>query len=87
MNGTEAVESRGRVVLAQDYWRTIILAKDATVLHEISGDIQGVWGGGETVAESVGRLDYRADAENAEPLVSRDPRAWAEWSHAPEPFV
>ena len=87
MHGTEAVESRGRIALAQFNWRAIILAKDTTVHDEISGDIQGVWGGGETVAESVGRLDYRADAENAEPLVSRDPRAWAEWSHAPEPFV
>lgn len=86
MHGTEAVESRGRIALARFNWRAIILAKDTTVLHEISGDIQGVWGDGETVAESVGRLDHRADAENAQPLVSRDPRAWAEWSHSPEPF-
>jgi hypothetical protein len=39
----------------------------------------------------VGRLVQRADAENAEPLVGRDPRpwaeAWAQWSHAPEPFA
>ena len=81
------MESRGRIVLAQFNGRTIILAKDATVLHETPGDIQGVWGDGETGAESVGRLGRRADAENTEPLVSRDPRAWAEWSHASEPFA
>ena len=83
------MESRGLIVLAQSDGRTIILAKDATVLREFRapGDIQGVWGDAETGAESVGRLDRLADAENAEPLVSRDPRAWAEWSHAPEPFA
>ena len=48
------MESRGRIILAQFNWRAIILAKDTTVLHEISGDIQGVWGDGETGAESVG---------------------------------
>jgi hypothetical protein len=90
----EAVESRGLIVLAQFDRRTAILADARRVLRETPGDIQGVWGdgeaGAEAGAESVGRLVQRADAENAEPLVGRDPRpwaeAWAEWSHAPEPF-
>jgi hypothetical protein len=90
----EAVESRGLIVLAQFDGRTAILADDRRVLRETPGDIQGVWGdgeaGAEAGAESVGRLVQRADAENAEPLVGRDPRpraeAWAGWSHAPEPF-
>jgi hypothetical protein len=90
----EAVESRGLIVLAQFDGRTAILADDRRVLRETPGDIQGVWGdgeaGAEAGAESVGRLVQRADAENAEPLVGRDPRprakAWAQWSHAPEPF-
>ena len=85
------MESRGLIVLAQSDGRTAILAEDRRVLRETPGDIQGVWGdgeaGAEAGAESVGRLDRLADAENAEPLVSRDPRAWAEWSHAPEPFA
>ena len=87
MHEAEAVESRGLIVLAQFDGRTAILADDRRILRETPGDIQGVWGDAETGAESVGRLDRLADAENAEPLVSRDPRAWAEWSHAPEPFA
>jgi hypothetical protein len=95
----EAVESRGLIVLAQFDGRTAIFAENRRVLRETPVDIQGVWGdgeaGAEAGAESVGRLDQRADAENAEPLVGRDPRpwagawaeAWAEWSHAPEPFA
>jgi hypothetical protein len=84
----EAVESRGLIVLAQFDGRTAILADDRRVLRETPGDIQGVWGDGEAGAESVGRLVQRADAENAEPLVGRDPRPRAEaWSHAPEPFA
>jgi hypothetical protein len=77
--------------LAQFDGRTAIPADDRRVLRETPGDIQGVWGDGEAGAESVGRLVQRADAENAEPLVGRDPRpwaeAWAQWSHAPEPFA
>ena len=94
MHEAEAVESRGLIVLAQFEGRTAILADDRRVLRETPRDIQGVWGdgeaGAEAGAESVGRLVQRADAENAEPLVGRDPRlwaeAWAQWSHAPEPF-
>ena len=99
MHEAEAVESRGLIVLAQFDGRTAILADDRRVLRETPRDIQGVWGdgeagteaGAEAGAESVGRLVQRADAENAEPLVGRDPRpraeAWAEWSRAPEPFA
>ena len=99
MHEAEAVESRGLIVLAQFDGRTAILADDRRVLRETPRDIQGVWGdgeagaeaGAEARAESVGRLVQRADAENAEPLVGRDPRlwaeAWAQWSHAPEPFA
>ena len=91
MHEAEAVESRGLIVLAQFDGRTAIFAENRRVLRETPVDIQGVWGDGEAGAESVGRLVQRADAENAEPLVGRDPRpwagAWAEWSHAPEPFA
>ena len=95
MHEAEAVESRGLIVLAQSDGRTAILAENRRVLRETPVDIQGVWGdgeaGAEAGAESVGRLVQRADAENAEPLVGRDPRpwaeAWAQWSHAPEPFA
>jgi hypothetical protein len=54
VHGTEAVESRGLIVLARFNGRTIILAEDATVLRETPGDIQGVWGDAETGTESVG---------------------------------
>ncbi len=77
MPGTEAVESRGLIVLAWFDGRT--------VLRETPGDTQGIWRDAEAGAESVGRLAQLADAEGAEPTVSHDPNARAEGSHSPEP--
>ncbi|CAA9436052.1 hypothetical protein AVDCRST_MAG82-2475 [uncultured Rubrobacteraceae bacterium] len=77
MPGTEAVESRGLIVLARFDART--------VLRETSGDTQGIWRDGEAGAESVGRLAQLADAEGAEPTVGHEPNARAEGSHSPEP--
>ncbi len=77
MPGTEAVESRGLIVLARFDART--------VLRETSGDTQGIWRDGEVGAGSVGRLVQLADAKDAEPLVSHDSHARAEGSHTPEP--
>jgi hypothetical protein len=77
MPGTEAVESRGFIVLARFDART--------VLRETPGYTQGIWRDGEVGAESVGRIVQLADAEGAEPTVSHDPNARAEGSHSPEP--
>jgi hypothetical protein len=77
MPGTEAVESRGFIVLACFDGRT--------VLRETPGYTQGIWRDGEVGAESVGRIVQLADAEGAEPTVSHDPNARAEGSHSPEP--
>jgi hypothetical protein len=77
MPGTEAVESRGFIVLACFDGRT--------VLRETPGYTQGIWRDGEVGAESVGRIVQLADAEGAEPTVSYDPNARAEGSHSPEP--
>lgn len=87
MCGPEAVEvvSRGIIVLARFDERTFIFAADATDFRKLLRGIQGVGRDAEAGAESVGRLIQLADAEDAAPLVSHDLRAWAEWSHAPEP--
>jgi hypothetical protein len=74
---TEAVESRGLIVLVRFDART--------VLRETPGDTQGNWRDGEAGAESVGRIVRLADAEGAEPTVSHDPNARAEETHSPEP--
>jgi hypothetical protein len=76
MPGTEAVESRGFIVLACFDGRT--------VLRETPGDIQGVWRDAEAGVESVGRLAQLTDAEDAESLVCHDFLVRAEGSHTPE---
>ncbi len=67
--------------------RTVILPADAIVLREILDGVQGVWRDPDAGAESVRRLVALAETENAELLISHDPEVWAQWPHAPEPFV
>jgi glyoxylase-like metal-dependent hydrolase (beta-lactamase superfamily II) len=67
--------------------RTVILPADAIVLREILDGVQGVWRDPDAGAESVRRLVDLAETENAELLISHDPGVWAQWPHAPKPFV
>ncbi len=73
MTGTEAVKSRGLIVLPRFDGRA--------VLRKTAGDIRDVWRNGEAGAGSVERLVQLAAAKVAEPLVSHDSHARAEGSH------